>query len=362
MQRIPTAGPGQQRARQLRVTGALAKARRTVLLPALIACIPLHAAELKLTDLADLTLEQLANIEVTSVSRHSERLADAPASIYVITNDDIRRSGARSLAEALRLAPNLQVARTSASTYAISSRGFNNSLGNKLLVLIDGRTVYTPLFSGVFWDQQDVLLEDIDRIEVISGPGATLWGANAVNGVINIISRSARDSQGALFTAGGGNLDAGTAARYGGPLGESGHFRIYGKLREFQNTRKASGTDLPDGWRQGQAGFRADWVLPRRSFTIQGDTYSGRGDERSTGGRVEVAGTNLLGRWNEKFDGGSDLQVQAYFDRSNRDDKAGFQGDVDTWDVELQHSIPFSRQKVIWGGAGQTSGVISASR
>ncbi|WP_257389563.1 TonB-dependent receptor plug domain-containing protein, partial [Tahibacter caeni] len=152
-------------------------------------------------DLADLSLEQLGDIEVTSVSRQAERLLDAAASIYVITADDIRRSGATTLPEALRLAPNLQVARVNAANYAISSRGFNNSLGNKLLVLIDGRTVYTPLFSGVFWDAQEVMLQDVERIEVISGPGATLWGANAVNGVINVITRPAGATRGGLLAA-----------------------------------------------------------------------------------------------------------------------------------------------------------------
>src|SRR5438093_5352196 len=169
---------------------------------------------MRVADLADLSIEELSNIQITSVSRHAERLSDAPASIFVITGEDIRRSGATRLAEALRLAPNLEVARVSASSYAISARGFNNTVANKLLVLIDGRTVYTPLFSGVFWDAQDVMLEDVERIEVISGPGASLWGANAVNGVINVITRDAKDTQGLLVTGGGGTqLSRGASAR-----------------------------------------------------------------------------------------------------------------------------------------------------
>jgi iron complex outermembrane receptor protein len=317
---------------------------------------PLQAAEPKLSDLADMTLEQLANIVVTSVSRQAERLSDAPASIFVITNDDIRHSGARTLAEALRLAPNLQVARTSSSAYAISARGFNNAIGNKLLVLIDGRTIYTPLFSGVFWDQQDVMLEDVERIEVISGPGATLWGANAVNGVINIITRSARDTQGVLAVAGGGNREAVTAARYGAALGESGSIRLYGKYRDADNTRNAAGADIADGWRLGQIGFRADWVLPTRGFTLQGDAYDGRGDDRGgTAGRIKASGTNVLARWTEKLPGGADLRVQTYYDRSDREDHAGFQGDVDTWDFEFQHSIPFASHKAIWGAGHRRS-------
>src|SRR5688572_11344542 len=173
-------------------------------------------------ELVDLTLEQLANLEVTSVSKVSEPLADAPASIFVITSDDIRRSGARTLPEALRLAPNLQVARVSSSAYTVRARGINNTSANKLLVLIDGRSVYSPLFSGVFWDVQDVMIEDIDRIEVVSGPGGTLWGVNAVNGVINVITRSAAKTRGGLATGGGGNRDSDVAARYGSDLAGGG--------------------------------------------------------------------------------------------------------------------------------------------
>src|SRR2546428_10229392 len=181
-----------------------------------LAAFAANAQTGKPSDLADLSLEELANLEITSVSRRAERLSDAPASIFVITGDDIRRSGATSIPEALRLAPNLEVARVDSRQYAISARGFNNTIANKLLVLIDGRTVYTPLFSGVFWDAQDTLLEDVERIEVISGPGATLWGANAVNGVINVITRRASDTQGAFAYAQGGNLERGYGARYGG--------------------------------------------------------------------------------------------------------------------------------------------------
>src|SRR5436189_842116 len=184
---------------------------------AALAAFAANAQTGKPSDLADLSLEELANLEVTSVSRRAERLSDAPASIFVITGDDIRRSGATSIPEALRLAPNLEVARVDSRQYAISARGFNNTIANKLLVLIDGRPVYTPLFSGVFWDAQDTLLEDVDRIEVISGPGATLWGANAVNDVINVITRSAKDTQGLFLEGGGGTeLRGFGGVRYGG--------------------------------------------------------------------------------------------------------------------------------------------------
>src|SRR5437763_6877884 len=209
-------------------------------------------------ELKRLSLEELLNIEVTSVSRRPEKLSETASAIQVITQEEIRRSGATSLPEALRLAPNLQVAQVSSSSWAISSRGFNNGLANKLLVLMDGRTLYTPLFAGVFWDVQDTLMEDIDRIEVIRGPGGTLWGANAMNGVININTKSARDTHGALVEGGGGNEERGFGAfRYGGELGDSLHYRFYGKYFD-----RAGGFN-PDGpsndtWHMGRFGFRSD--------------------------------------------------------------------------------------------------------
>ena len=219
------------------------------------------------SSLADLSLEQLGDIAVLSVSRRPEPLAEAPSSIYVITNEQIRRAGATSLGEALRLAPNLQVARINSVGYAITARVFNNSLANKLLVLIDGRTVYTPLFSGVFWDQQDLVLADIDRIEVVSGPGATLWGANAVNGVINILTRTAAETQGGFISAGGGNFEDQAAVRYGGTLGQSGHYRAYAKLATFDDTARSNGSSALDAWSRQQVGFRADWSKDRDTAT-----------------------------------------------------------------------------------------------
>src|SRR5688572_10704576 len=207
-------------------------------------------------DLADLSLEELSNIEITSVSKRAERLSDAAASVFVITGEDIRRSGVTTLPEALRLAPNLHVAQAHASCYAISARGFNNSAANKLLVLIDGRSVYTPLFSGVFWDVQDVLLEDIERIEVISGPGGTIWGTNAVNGVINVITRSSKDTQGGLAAAHAGNREFGGVLRYGGTFGADGSYRVYGKHLDHDRTATASGAAKTDSWHKSQAGFR----------------------------------------------------------------------------------------------------------
>jgi len=322
---------------------------------ALAAALPLGVAAQASPSLADLSLEELANVEITSVSRRPERLADAAASIYVITSDDIRRSGATSLPEALRLAPNLQVARIDASQYAISARGFNNAIGNKLLVLVDGRTIYTPLFSGVFWDQQDVMLEDVERIEVISGPGATLWGANAVNGVINVITRPARDTQGALLSLHGGNLDSGGAFRYGGTLGGDGHYRAYAKVGQLQNTKTASGAAVADGRDFGQAGFRADRRAGRDGFTLQGDGYQGRSEQRAPFlgvipiGRVETSGVNLLGRWTRTLERGGELQLQAYFDHTEHEDPLLYRPRSDVVDLQFQHGIPLPSQKLLWG-------------
>jgi iron complex outermembrane receptor protein len=305
------------------------------------------------TDLADLSLEQLSNIEVTSVSKRAESLQDAPASIYVISAEDIRRSGVNTLPEALRLAPNLQVARVSASSYAISARGFNNAIGNKLLVLIDGRTVYTPLFSGVFWDAQDVMLEDIERIEVISGPGATLWGANAMNGVINIITRSAKSTQGTLVTAGGGNRETGAAVRTSGTFGDDGRYRVYAKGFSEFNTEQANGASLHDRFDRAQIGFRADRGDAASNFTLQGDAYDGQSDP-DISGRPTLSGMNLLGRWTTELAGGSSFRVQTYYDHTQRDDPYTFADRVDLFDVEFQHAFNLTAdQKFLWGGGAR---------
>jgi iron complex outermembrane receptor protein len=328
-------------------------ARPTALLLALAAA-PLAAAQPKAKALADLSLEELGKVEVTSVSGRAERLSDAPSSIYVITSEDIRRSGATSLPEALRLAPNLQVARIDTGTYAISARGFNNAIANKLLVLIDGRTVYAPYYSGVQWDQQDVMLEDVERIEVISGPGATLWGANAVNGVINVITRSAADTRGALAAVGGGNRETLGTVRFGGRLGDAGAFRVYAKTSQMQNTKTAAGAAVPDGLERSQAGFRADWAAGADAFTVQGDAYQGGAEHRGFFGPFELrpitaSGANLLARWSRKLDGGSDFDLQAYYDHSRRNDSLQYSPEVDVTDVQFRHHIPAGAHELLWG-------------
>jgi iron complex outermembrane receptor protein len=325
-------------------------ARVCVATIAALAAFAANAQSGKPSDLADLSLEELANLEVTSVSRRAERLSDAPASIFVITGDDIRRSGATSIPEALRLAPNLEVARVDSRQYAISARGFNNTIANKLLVLIDGRTVYTPLFSGVIWDAQDTLLEDVDRIEVISGPGATLWGANAVNGVINVITRRAAETQGTLLVAGAGNLERGAATRQGGKLGADGAFRVYGKISDRAHTSLANGSSAHDSWNSGQAGFRADWGTAAGAFTLQGDAYRGTIDQAAAGD-IRISGGNLLARWARQLSGGERVQVQAYFDNTEREIPGTFAERLNTFDVEFQHALRVGqRHSVIWGG------------
>ncbi|MEP7205840.1 MAG: TonB-dependent receptor [Casimicrobiaceae bacterium] len=301
------------------------------------------------SDLAELSIEQLSSLVVTSVSRREERLADAASSIFVITGDEIRRSRATSLAEALRLAPNLDVARVDVNQYAVSARGFNNGLANKMLVLIDGRTVYTPLFSGVFWDAQDVMLEDVERIEVISGPGATLWGANAVNGVINVITRPARETQGVLATALLGDRQSGAALRYGGALANTGRYRVYGQYKDRDASRLASGGPLDDASIHGQAGFRADWNPVGQSLTVQGDAYFGNLSQLS--GPRSVAGANLLGRYTRDLGEGRALRVQAYVDSTRRDVPRSFHEDLQIADLEVQYAMQaMGRHNVLLGG------------
>ncbi len=300
-------------------------------------------------DLADLSLEELGDVVVTSVSRRQERLAVAPASIYVITREDIRRAGVTSLPEALRLAPNLQVARADTNQYAISARGSNAVLANKLLVLIDGRIVYTPLFSGVFWEAQDTLLEDIDRIEVISGPGATLWGANAVNGVINVITRPASATQGAVVGAGGGNLERGGFARYGAQVGSQTSFRVYGKVTDRDHSQLTDGRPIRDESELAQVGFRLDSGDVTRSYTVQGDVYRGQIDQAPS--ERDIRGANLLGRFTQSLANDSRLVVQAYYDHTFRDHPGTFRESLDIFDIYLQYGfVPFESHTLLVGG------------
>ena len=310
---------------------------------------------LALRDFSQMSLEDLSNIEVTSVSRQPERILDAPAAITVITSEDIRRSGATSIPEALRLADNLTVAQKNSHDWAISARGFNADLANKLLVMIDGRTVYSPLYSGVFWDRQDYLLADIDRIEVISGPGGTLWGANAVNGVINIITKKAQDTQGGYFEASAGNeIRGATAARYGGKHASNVTYRIYGKFLDKHSETLRNGDDTQDAWHMSQGGFRIDADASARDiYTLQGDIYDGKSNVLS-GGSSQTSGGNILGRWAHIFSASSNMSLQMYYDKTDYTVPQGsvgaFKDVLDTYDVDFQHRFSFNeRNKIVWG-------------
>lgn len=340
--------------------GAAAPAPAATLAQSATSPLPLPAPQ---ADFADLSIEELANIQVTSVSRKPERLQDAPASVFVITNEDIRRSGARSLPEALRLAPNLQVAQTSGYGYAISARGLNgsnNSAPNKLLVMIDGRSVYAPLFSGVFWDMQDVMLEDVERIEVISGPGGTMWGVNAVNGVINITTRSAAATAGSLAVLGVGNDGADLAFRQGGKRGDVG-WRVYGKtLRRFAGELE-NGARVDDAWRQAQIGFRADWARGADTFSVNGNVLRGWLEQPEPGaisvggtdlrlGDIDTEGANLTGRWQHALADGGSLSVQAYLDHTRREVPPTFTESLSIADLQLQHTLPLQgAHSLVWG-------------
>lgn len=317
-------------------------------------------------DIIETDIEDLMKIKVTSVSKRPEQLSEAAAAIHVITQEDIRRSGVTSIPEALRLSPGMEVARQDAHTWAISSRGFNDEFANQLLVLMDGRSVYTPLFAGVYWDVQDTILEDIDRIEVIRGPGATLWGANAVNGVINITTKSARDTQGLLVTGGGGNEEQGFfSARYGEKLGENGYARVYGKFSNHDESERLNGDPANDSWYMSQGGFRYDLIPSEQNlFTLQGDIYGGQLDQELVGvqfdatgipqqvifrDKVDVSGANLLGRWTHTFSEDSELALKLYYDRTERD-RVVFDETRDTFDIDLQHRIKLGeRNDIVWG-------------
>jgi iron complex outermembrane receptor protein len=301
--------------------------------------------------LKKLSVEELLDLEVISVSKHPERLSETASAIQVITREDIRRSGATRLPEALRLASNLEVAQLDSRQWAISARGFNSTTANKLLVLIDGRTIYTPLYSGVFWDVQDTLLEDIERIEVISGPGATLWGANAVNGVINIITKAAKDTQGLFLEGGGGSEMRGFGGfRYGGTLASNLHFRAYGKYFDRDSTLLPNGLDATDDWRMGQGGFRLDWDASQINlFTLQGDLYDGRIAQPGSND-IAVSGGNVLGRWSHTISDNSDFKLQLYYDRTDRNIPGTFGENLDTYDVDFQHRfLQGKRHDIVWG-------------
>jgi iron complex outermembrane receptor protein len=317
-------------------------------------------------DVTNMSVEDLMNLQVTSVSKRAQKVADAAAAVFVITQDDIDRSGARSIPEILRMVPGLEVARMDENKWAIGSRGFNGRFDNKLLVLIDGRSVYTPLFSGVYWDVEDVPLEDIDRIEVIRGPGATLWGANAVNGVINIITKPAKATQGGFVKVEGGNTQlTSDSVRYGTKVGDKGYVRAYGKYFDWQPSTDLAGVRASDGWHQARAGIRSDWTLsPADSLTVQGDVYSSRDGENLTiaslsppysstfGNTGAYSGGNILGRWTHSSSNNSSFSLQGYFDRTNYSDNNLFTDHESVFDIDFQHDFRLGESnEIVWGAS-----------
>jgi len=314
-------------------------------------------------DLLDLSIEELMDINISLVSRKAEPLRSAPAAVYVVTGDDLRRTGVTTIPDALRMVPGLQVAQVDANKWAISSRGFNGRFANKLLVQIDGRTVYTPLYSGVFWDVQELMLEDVDRIEVVRGPGAALWGANAVNGIINIVTRKTQDTQGGVVAVSGGMEERVTAsARYGGKIGRNTHYRVYAKGFNRDDSVDATGADAHDQWDGGLIGFRADSDLSDgESLTLQGHGYVVDYDEtiltpvltppfsETVRSSNRASGHHLLAGWTREHGNGSTTTVRGYWDHTVRESSVlDFMQDV--LDVDLQHEFRLgTRQAVTWG-------------
>lgn len=301
-----------------------------------------------LENLSQLSIEELTNLEVTSPSRRAEKFSDVSAALFVLTNDDIRRSGATSVAEVLRLVPGLNVMRIDGSQWAVSSRGLSEVYESKLLVLVDGRSVYTPLFAGVFWNELDLFLEDIERIEVIRGPGATLYGSNAVNGVINIITKHAKDTQGGYASVGGGSHERNFGEfRYGDSVGKT-DYRAYAKYYYRNEDHLAGNGDAHDEWESVRTGFRSDTKLDNdNTFTVEGDAYYGESGWdilRNTPDQGHIPqqevryinGVDLVGRWNSKFSPTSDLSLQLYYDRIERDEVVILQ-ERDTFDIDFQH-------------------------
>ncbi|HEX4095496.1 MAG TPA: TonB-dependent receptor, partial [Caulobacteraceae bacterium] len=298
-------------------------------------------------------ISELANVDVTSVYKRSTPVSEAPAAIYVITHDEIMSSGARTLPEILRLAPNLQVAVINASSYAITARGFNGNAADKLLVLIDGRSVYSPLFGGVFWDEQDVPPEDIDRIEVISGPGATLWGANAVNGVINIITRSAQETPGGVVEADAGNRGYNGSVQYGGRISDDVALRVFADTLAEPHDKTTLDVAAVDGWSREHGGFRLDWTPGADALTVTGDLYHASEQEAVAAPDLNVLGADLQANWTHNMGDGSTLQVLGSYQESQRyADGVGYW--LNAYDAEAQDSFQWGqRQQIVLGLGGR---------
>ncbi len=322
-----------------------------------------QGAEASGNDLSALSLEDLMNVEVTSVSKQKQRIADAPAAISVISQEDIDRSGMTTIPDLLRLAPGMDVGKLDDNKWAVGSRGFTGFFSTKLLVLMDGRSVYTPQFAGVYWNAQDYILQDLDRIEVIRGPGATIWGSNAVDGVVNVTSKSADQTQGWLISSLGGSQEQDGSIRYGGKLDDSTFYRAYIKYRNFDDSDTSTGQAAFDKWDSLQSGFRIDrHSNPDDTLTFQGDAYIqhlAQTDnwvnltppfQTNVPDDAHANGANVLARWTHVISDTSNFSVQTYYDRLHHDDMT-LDYTQDTGDIEFQHNFALgSRQELIWGG------------
>ena len=312
-------------------------------------------------DLFEMSIEELMNVEVTTVSKKKDTLFKTPAAIIVLTSEDIRRSGHQSIPEVLRMVPGVHVAKIDSNRWAITARGFNSLYAEKLLVLIDGRSVYTPLYSGVYWDVQDLIFEDIERIEVIKGPGGTLWGSNAVNGIVNIITKKAKDTQGTLVTGGIGTEEKGfSSLRHGGKLDEDAYYRVYAKYFNRDEGIYANGDHANDRTDALREGFRIDWDKSEQDhITLQGDFYDGHSGLRTNltspgvnfqaDDKTDVRGLNILSRWTRKYSDSSDMSLQFYYDRTERYD-IQLGESRDTFDIDFQHRFQLADgHNLIWG-------------
>lgn len=315
------------------------------------------------SNLADASLEQLLNVQVTSVTKKEQTLSRTAAAVFVLNQEEIRRSGARNLPDVLRMVPGVDVAQVDANVWAISVRGFNSRYSNKVLVLVDGRSVYTPTFSGVYWDQLEMPLEDIERIEVIRGPGASVWGANAVNGVINIITKPPQATQGGLVTADGGTQgSAAWLAQYGGAMGQSASYRAWSSYARTGDSILPNGSAADDGWSRAHGGFRADWeASPADSLSVEGDLFANREAmsryqwfspgpfDPTFGQELDSAGGSVLADWTHHLDGGSEISLKTYFDGYRRSE-LGVRESQNTFDLDFQHHFTARRRHdIVWG-------------
>ncbi len=323
----------------------------------LILALFMNTVQANEIDNLGLSLGDLFNIDITIASRHSENIFETPSAAYVITQEDIRRSGMSSIPELLRLVPGFGVGQIDGNIWSLSSRGFKDSHSDKLLVLVDGRSVYTPMFGGVYWDVQGYLLEDIEQIEIIRGPGATLWGANAVNGIVNIITKNSYETEGGLAVAGKGtNQEYLVGGRYGGWIGDNLSYRFYVKNNKRTENLYVNGEDAFDGTDVPQVGFYINWDKDNKNrLSFHGDYYDGTRGLNKWREDENVAGGNVVLRWEHSISDTSDFSLQFYYDRTERHSSI-IGEDRNTYDLDMQHNFTLGGNDIIWGMAYRYTG------